>query len=383
MPWIAPDRIFDGEGLQEGLALRIEDGRVADLAPFDPRMGAERMSGTLSPGFVDLQVNGGGGVLLNADPTAAGMAAIAAAHRPFGTVAILPTLITDAPEQAERAAQAALETRGREGLLGLHLEGPHISPARRGTHAARFIRPLDGRMIDLVRRLRAGGVTVMITLAPEAVAPGQVAELVAMGAVVSLGHSDAGFPQVQAALAEGAGAFTHLFNAMSPLSHRAPGMVGAALASTVPAGLIADGIHVADPVIPLAFRARPAPDLIFLVSDAMPTVGGPDRFRLYDREIRLEDGRLVNAEGHLAGAHLVMAEGVARLVRLGLGEETALRAAVTIPARLIGREDLARIAGRRATDLVRLGPGLSSCTPLGARVSAAASGSGIGACEGA
>lgn len=383
MPWIAPDRIFDGERLQEGLALRIEDGRVADLAPFDPRMGAERMSGTLSPGFVDLQVNGGGGVLLNADPTTAGMAAIAAAHRPFGTVAILPTLITDAPEQAERAAQAALEARGRDGLLGLHLEGPHISPARRGTHAARFIRPLDGRMIDLVRRLRAGGVTVMITLAPEAVAPGQVAELVAMGAVVSLGHSDAGFPQVQAALAEGAGAFTHLFNAMSPLSHRAPGMVGAALASRVPAGLIADGIHVADPVIPLAFRARPAPDLTFLVSDAMPTVGGPDRFRLYDREIRLEDGRLINAEGHLAGAHLVMAEAVARLVRLGLGEETALRAAVTIPARLIGREDLARIAGRRAADLVRLGPGLSACEPLGPRFSAAAAGSGIGACEGA
>ncbi|EPX84913.1 N-acetylglucosamine 6-phosphate deacetylase [Rubellimicrobium thermophilum DSM 16684] len=382
MPWIAPDRIFDGERLQEGLALRIEDGRVADLAPFDPRMGAKRMTGTLSPGFVDLQVNAGGGA---AQCRSDGCRHGGDRRRspPLGTVAILPTLITDAPEQAERAAQAALAARGREELLGLHLEGPHISPARRGTHAARFIRPLDRRMIDLVRRLRAGGVTVMITLAPEAVAPGQVAELVAMRAVVSLGHSDAGFPQVQAALAEGAGAFTHLFNAMSPLSHRAPGMVGAALASTVPAGLIADGIHVADPVIPLAFRARPAPDLTFLVSDAMPTVGGPDRFRLYDQEIRLEAGRLVNAEGHLAGAHLVMAEGVARLVRLGLGEETALRAAVTIPARLIGREDLARIAGRRATDLVRLGPGLSSCTPLGARVSAAASGSGIGACEGA
>jgi N-acetylglucosamine-6-phosphate deacetylase len=379
VPWIAPARVFDGERLREGVALRIEEDRVADLAPLEPRMGAEAVAGTVAPGFVDLQVNGGGGVLLNAEPTVAGLEAIAAAHRRFGTVAILPTLITDAPEVLDRAADAVLAARGREGLLGLHIEGPHIAVARRGTHAARFIRPLDGRTTEVVRRLREGGVAVMVTLAPEAVAPGQVAALAAMGAVVSLGHSDATFEQAQAVLAEGAGAFTHLFNAMSPLGHRAPGMVGAALASSVPAGLIADGIHVADPVIPLAFRARPAPDLTFLVSDAMPTVGGPDRFRLYDMELRVEGGRLVNPEGNLAGAHVTMAEGVARLARLGIGEEAALRAAVTVPARLIGRDDLARIGGRRVEDLVRLGPGLADGSPLGPRFFAGGGRSGVGA----
>ena len=366
MAWIAPSRVFDGERLREGVALRIEDGRVADLAPLDPAMGAEAVDGTVSPGFVDLQVNGGGGVLLNAAPTVAGMEAIAAAHRGLGTVAVLPTLITDAPEALDRAALAALAARGRDGLLGLHVEGPHIAAARRGTHAARFVRPLDARTLAVVRRLREGGVPVLVTLAPEAAAPGQVAELAALGAVVSLGHSDATFEQAQAALAEGAGAFTHLFNAMSPLTHRAPGMVGAALASRVPVGLIADGIHVADPVIPLAIRARPGPDLTFLVSDAMPTVGGPDRFALYDMALELRDGRLVNPEGALAGAHTTMAEGVARLVRLGIGPEAALRMAVTVPARLIGRPDLARVEGRAAADLVVLGEGLGLRGPLAA-----------------
>jgi N-acetylglucosamine-6-phosphate deacetylase len=141
MTWIAPDRLFDGERLHEGMALRLEDGRVADLAPLDPAMEARRLSGTVTPGFVDLQVNGGGGVLLNAEPTVASMEAIAAAHRALGTVALLPTVITDAPEVLDRAAEAALAARGRPGILGLHIEGPHISRARRGTHAARFIRP--------------------------------------------------------------------------------------------------------------------------------------------------------------------------------------------------------------------------------------------------
>lgn len=355
MTWLAPDALFDGERLREGLALRLEAGRVADLAPLDPRMEARRLPGLLTPGYVDLQVNGGGGVLLNAEPTVAGMEAIAAAHRRLGTVAILPTLITDAPEVMDRAAEAALAARGRAGLLGLHLEGPHISLARRGTHAARFVRPLDDRTLAVVRRLREGGVPVLLTLAPEATRPGQIAALAAMGAIVSLGHSDATAAQARAALEEGARTFTHLFNAMSPLGHREPGMVGAALNSSVPVGIICDGIHVADEVLALALRARPAPDLLYAVSDAMPTVGGPDRFRLYDLELKVEDGRLVNPEGNLAGAHVTMAESVARLVaRAGLAAEAALRMAVTVPARLIGRPDLATLDRRAAGDLLRL-----------------------------
>ncbi|TNC46783.1 N-acetylglucosamine-6-phosphate deacetylase [Rubellimicrobium rubrum] len=355
MTWVAPRRIFDGARLRDGLALRIEDGRVADLAPIDPRMAAQALPGLLTPGYVDLQVNGGGGVLLNTEPTVAGMEAIAAAHRGLGTAALLPTVITDAPEVLDRAGEAALLARGRPGLLGLHIEGPHISVARRGTHAARFIRPLDDRTFGVVRRLRDGGVPVLLTLAPEATAPGQVAALAAMGVIVSLGHSDATADQARAALAEGAGAFTHLFNAMSPLTHRAPGLVGAALNAAVPVGLICDGIHVADEVLAIALRARPAPDLFFAVSDAMPTVGGPDRFRLYDMELQVRDGRLVNPDGNLAGAHVTMADSVARLVgRVGVAPEVALRMAVTVPARLIGRPDLAVLDGRDAADLLLL-----------------------------
>jgi N-acetylglucosamine-6-phosphate deacetylase len=352
MTWIVPDQLFDGERLHRGMALRLDEDRVAELAPLDPRMGARPVAGLLTPGYVDLQVNGGGGVLLNADPSVEGMEAIAAAHRRLGTVAILPTVITDAPEVLDRAAEAALAARGRPGLLGLHIEGPHISVARRGTHAARFIRPLDARTLEIVRRLREGGVPVLLTLAPEETSPGQVAELARMGAVVSIGHSDATAEQARAALAEGARTFTHLFNAMSPLGHREPGVVGAALNSPVPVGIICDGIHVADEVLALAMRARTAPDLFYAVSDAMPTVGGPERFRLYDMDLRVEHGRLVNPEGKLAGAHVTMAESVARLVtRLGIAPEAALRMSVTVPAGLIGRPDLARVDGREIADL--------------------------------
>jgi len=360
MTWIAPDRLFDGERLREGLALRLDGSRVADLAPLDPAMEARRVPGLLTPGYVDLQVNGGGGVLLNAEPTVQGMEAIAAAHRRLGTVALLPTLITDAPEVMDRATDAALAAKGRPGIVGIHLEGPHISVARRGTHAARFIRPLDDRTLAAVRRLREGGVPVLLTLAPEATVPGQIAALAAMGVIVSLGHSDATADQARAALAEGARTFTHLFNAMSPLSHRAPGLVGAALDSTVPVGLICDGIHVVDEVLGLSLRARPGPDLTYIVSDAMPTVGGPDHFRLYDMDLRVTDGRLVNPEGSLAGAHVTMAESVVRLVtRVGTEPEAALRMAVTVPARLIGRSDLALIEGRDAADLLLLDDGLA------------------------
>lgn len=360
--WIAPDWLFDGQDLVAGRFLHVEDGRVARVTDR-PKGPVTQVAGIVTPGFVDLQVNGGGGVLLNQTPTVAGMQAIAAAHRRLGTVAILPTLITDAPAVLAAAADAAIAAHGADGIIGLHIEGPHISVARRGTHAARFIRPLDQPTLDVVARLCAADVPVLITLAPEAVAKGQIAGLVALGAVVSIGHSDATAEQVQAALDESAGCFTHLFNAMSPLNHRAPGVVGAALCSRVPAGIICDGVHVDDALVGMAIRARPAPDLMFLVSDAMPTVGGPDRFRLYDMDLHLQDGRLVNAEGSLAGAHVTMADSVARLVaRVGVLPAQALRMAITIPAGVIGQRDLASVAGRAVADLMVL---TTDCTMIG------------------
>ncbi len=359
--WLCPDLLFDGQSLVRGQAISVRGGQATEtraLADLPP--GAIRLpiAGTVTPGFLDLQVNGGGDVFLNTAPTAAGMIAIAAAHRRFGTVGILPTLITDAPEVLDRAAEAALAALGTPGLLGLHIEGPHISLPRRGTHAPRFIRPLDDRTFAVVKRLRAAGIAVLITVAPEAVRPGQIAALAATGAVVSLGHSDASADAVRAALTEGATCFTHLFNAMSPMLNRAAGVTGACINSAAYAGIICDGIHVADEMVGLAIRARPQPDTTFLVSDAMPTVGGSDRFSLYGDEIRLVNGRLVNKEGSLAGAHVTMAESVARLIGVvGLAPDAALRMAVTIPARVIGMPHLATPGGRRLEDLLILDTG--------------------------
>jgi N-acetylglucosamine-6-phosphate deacetylase len=239
--------------------------------------------------------------------------------------------------------------------LGLHIEGPHLSLERRGTHSARWVRPFEAETLAHVRRLCGSGVFVKITVAPEAMAKGQIAELAAAGAVVSIGHSNATQAMTQAALAEGASCFTHLFNAMSPMQNREPGVTGAAINSQAYAGIICDGHHVADSMVGLACRARPVPGRMILVSDSMSTVGGSDRFTLYGEDIRLEGGRLVNAEGSLAGAHVTMAESVARLIRVvGLTPQDALTMAITAPASLCRRPDLASIEGRDAGDILLL-----------------------------
>ena len=356
--WIIPDQLFDGQEVLSDIALLVADGHITEVRPvlaLSPHAKVQKVSGLLTPGFVDLQVNGGGDVLLNLQPTPAGMSVMAAAHRRFGTVAILPTVITDAPQVLAQAATAALAAKGQAGIIGLHIEGPHISVARRGTHAERFVRPLDQTTLNIVHTLRRAAIPVMITLAPEAVTPGQIAALAAMGAVVSIGHSDATADMTRMALAQGASCFTHLYNAMSPMLNRSPGVVGAAINSTAHAGIICDGIHVADEMVGLALRARPVADRMFLVSDAMSTVGGSDHFTLYGQTIRLQDGRLINDEGSLAGAHVTMAQSVQRLITMvGVPVAQALRMAVTIPARLIDRPDLTGVLGRPVADILML-----------------------------
>ena len=353
--WLHPDAVFHEGTLSRETVVRLRNGRVTDLSSAAQHPGAKRISGILSPGYLDLQVNGGGGVLLNRQPDVAAMETIAAAHRRFGTVGLMPTVITDAPEVLEQAALAAIEARGRAGILGLHIEGPHIAPARKGTHDTRFIRPIDAGTFAVVERLREAGVTVMITLAPEEAPEGAIRRLAETGAIVSLGHTDATAAQMKRGFAEGARAVTHLFNAMSPMQNREPGATGAAIGSEAYCGFICDGHHVSDDMLALAIRARPVPGRMFLVSDAMPTVGGKASFDLYGSEIALKDGRLINAQGSLAGAHVTMAESAARLVsELGLSPEAALSMAVTVPADLIDRPDLGRITDRATADLILL-----------------------------
>ncbi|MBL4811590.1 MAG: N-acetylglucosamine-6-phosphate deacetylase [Rhodobacteraceae bacterium] len=356
--WFCPHLLFDGQQLVENMALQIRGAQVAAMCqanalPADTLV--TNLPGIVSPGYLDLQVNGGGNVLLNDVPTAAAMGQIAAAHRRFGTVGILPTVITDSADVLAATVEAALEAPGQEGILGLHIEGPHISLARRGTHAARHVRPMDETTQTHVERLRAAGIMVMITLAPEAATPAQITRLAATGAVVSIGHSDADAEAVQASFEAGARCVTHLYNAMSPMQNRAPGVTGAAINSRAYAGIICDGVHVADDMVALAIRARPVAERMFLVSDAMPTVGGNDSFMLYGETVTLRDGQLVNAEGSLAGAHVTMAQSVQRLVQvLGIAPDQALKMAVSVPAALIGRADLMQLQGRLVRDLLYL-----------------------------
>ncbi len=359
--WLLPDAIFDGHGLRQGAALGVSG--TCSLQIGTPPKGAitRRLKGIVTPGFLDLQVNGGGDALLNNDQSPTALHTMAAAHRRFGTVGILPTVITDAPEVLARAVDAVLaahsEPRPDSSLLGLHIEGPHLSIPRRGTHAADYIRPFDATTLDHVQRLRAAGLFVKITVAPESATPQDVARLVGTGAVVSIGHSDATADEVRALLDAGATCFTHLFNAMSPMLNRAPGVTGACINSTAYAGIICDGIHVADEMVGLAIRARPLPGRMFLVSDAMCTVGGSGHFRLYGQDIWLKDGRLVNAEGSLAGAHVTMAEGLHRLITVvGTPPDTALDMAVGAPARVLNRLDLATPEHRDLADLLLLDP---------------------------
>ncbi len=377
--WIAPERLFDGNRIVANRALKIRDGAVVSVTETGSvpgKVAPVRLPGTLMRGFFDIQVNGGGGALLNAAPNARTVRTIARAHRRFGTTAILPTVITDRPEVTRAACQAVEQCVGRDGVIGIHIEGPHIGQARRGTHDAAFIRPLDDRTLDLVQGLRARAVPVLITLAPEAVRPGQVRALVDFGAVVSIGHTDADADAARRLLDEGAACFTHLFNAMSPMENRAPGVTGAAINSTAYCSVICDGVHVDETMVGLAVRARPEPDRMILISDAMPTVGGGDSFDLYGRTVRLLDGRLVNGEGTLAGAHTTVAEGVARMVRrIGVPLEETLRMALSNPARLMGMTDLLSLEGASLEDLIVLDDDLK-CRALNAARSETPTGQG-------
>jgi N-acetylglucosamine-6-phosphate deacetylase len=358
--------VFDGARLHAGAALVVEDGRVAGIVPPDEAPAGERVrldGGMLAPGFIDLQVNGGGGVMLNDHPDLDGIRTICEAHGRLGTTGLLPTLITDTPEITRAAVEAgvAAAAAGVPGFLGLHLEGPHLDPRRKGAHDPRLIRPMQDAdlalLTDAARRLPV----LIVTVAPASVTPAQISALAAAGAVVSLGHSDAGAAEAEAAFAAGARMVTHLFNAMSQLGNREPGLVGAALdAEGVHAGLIADGIHVTPISMRLALAAKRGADGIFLVTDAMAVAGTDlDGFTLNGRQILRRDGRLTLADGTLAGADLDFAKSIRVLVRTGATLAQALRMATAAPAAAIGLGDRrGRLAVGLPADLVHLDAGL-------------------------
>jgi N-acetylglucosamine-6-phosphate deacetylase len=339
--------IFDGFNRHLNSALIIMNGKVVEIIPeekVDPTTDQIVLAGgLLTPGFVDLQVNGGGGVLFNDNPSLENLKTICEAHAKLGTTSIMPTLISDSPEVHKRAISVIIDALYYpiKGLVGLHLEGPHLAVARKGAHEERFIRPMKEldclELESLANKVR----NLMLTIAPEAVSPQQITRLSNAGAVISLGHTDCTFNQAADAVDAGATCATHLFNAMSPFGSREPGLVGAVLNSgKLFSGIIADGFHVNKISINLALQAKKAPGALFLVSDSMSTVGSEQtHFFLNDRLITRSQGKLILEDGALAGADISLSDAVRYMVNeVGILQDDAIRMASLIPAKVLGMD---------------------------------------------
>ncbi|MFV0245523.1 MAG: N-acetylglucosamine-6-phosphate deacetylase [Qingshengfaniella sp.] len=357
--------IFDGARSRAGQALVVGDGRVRGIRPLaDVPAGMRRVilpGGVLAPGYVDLQVNGGGGVMFNDAPCVETLRRMAQAHAALGATAILPTLITDTRAQvaAAIAAVKAALAAAVPGIIGLHLEGPHIAPRRKGAHDPGLIRPMEEADLAMLCAAARDLPVLMVTLAPASATPDQIRALVGAGAVVSIGHAEADYDSCMAAVGQGVSCFTHLYNAMRPLGHRDPGVVGAALdAGQAHAGLIADGIHVHPAAMRIALAAKRGPGRIFLVSDAMAPAGtDADHFFLNGRRVDRREGRLTLADGTLAGADLDLSRAVATLIcQVGMSRDEALAMATAAPAVVIGRgADLGCLRVGGAADFIHLG----------------------------
>jgi N-acetylglucosamine-6-phosphate deacetylase len=354
---IAAPHLFDGTAMRGPALVTVSDGRIEDISfGAAPSVGAVALpaDAILAPGFIDIQVNGGGGVLLNDEPTAAGIGRIVAAHRKGGTTGCLPTLITDRVDVMERLASDAPAALQTPGVLGFHLEGPALNKLRKGIHQDSRIRVPDARDLAVMKSFGAFGRSI-VTLAPECVPPSLIDDLLGAGLRVAAGHSDATAAQIGEAADRGLSGVTHLFNAMSQLAGRAPGVVGAALDDDrLFAGIICDGLHVDPLSLRLAMRCK-GRDRLMLVTDAMALVGAErQEFQLQGQRIRLQGGRLTGPDGTLAGAHLTMMQAVQNAVALlGVSMDDALTMAARTPATFLGLEtELGSIAPGYRADLV-------------------------------
>ncbi len=339
---LTAEAIFTGEEFVEGHSLVVAQGCVRDIirnSGVPAGMKTVRVEDSiLCAGFIDCQVNGGGGVLLNSSADAASVIKIAEAHAAWGTTRLLPTCISDAPDITRRAMAAVREARKtRPAILGLHIEGPHISRERRGAHQADFLRPMTAE--DMADYRPNDGEIVMITVAPEMVSPDGIAALRKQGNIVALGHTAASAAQVRAALAAGASGFTHLFNAMGGINGRDIGAAGVALDDDASwCGVIADGHHLDDATLRLIVKAKPKGKVV-LVSDAMPPAATEEKppFTLYGQSITVKDGRCVNPEGALAGSAATLGECVRHCVaNAKVPLDVAIRMATVAPAEFLG-----------------------------------------------
>lgn len=347
------ERLFDGQQMHHNVCVVVEDGMIAEISN-SPVGESISLPGLLAPGLVDVQVNGGGGAFFNAEQNVAAIAQIAKAHSQFGTTALLPTLITDSLAVMQRAADAQSQAIRQRvpGVVGIHFEGPHLSIPKKGAHSAELIRPLSDDELAIFARDDLG--IKVVTLAPENVLASDITKLVNLGVRVCLGHSNADYATTIAALAAGATGFTHLFNAMSPLTSREPGVTGAALLDKKSwVGIIADGLHVHDASLQLALACKPQ-GKVMLVTDAMPPVGTDQQsFPFFGRTVLRQGDKLTSTTGELAGSMLDMASAVRNtILQLQQPAEEALRMASLYPAQFLGLTNRGRLQVGQPADMV-------------------------------
>ena len=360
-------RVLRGTSLLDGQCVLISGGRIEDIVPAGAARGPgiERVDlggGLLLPGFIDTQVNGGGGVLFNDAPSVESIRRIGRTHRRFGTTGFLPTLISTDLEVVAQAIGAAREAlaAGVPGMLGIHIEGPFLSVERKGVHDPAKLRELDESAVGLLSSLGAG--RTLVTLAPEVTTPQIIRRLAEAGVIVSAGHTNATYAEVQEALRHGLRGFTHLFNAMSQLTSREPGVVGAALEDPSSwCGVIVDGEHIAPPVLRLALRCK-RHERFMLVTDAMPTLGTDLRaFDLQGRRISVRGAVCYDEQGRLAGSNIDLASCVRNAIELlELPLHEAVHMASLYPAEFLGLAgQLGRIEPGYRANLVLTDAGLN------------------------
>ena len=338
MQTITAHKVLTATGMQLNKTLCIEQGVIQIIRDATKQELADKYEGTLIPGYVDTQVNGGGGVLFNHTPTYDALKTMAKAHLQFGTTSMLPTLITDNATIMANAADAVSEAiaNNHPNIEGIHYEGPFLSAAKKGVHEESFIRtPSDSELATLCRKDIG---KVLLTVAPESVSSSFIKEMVAEGIVVALGHTNASFEQVSDALTAGATGFTHLYNAMSAFTSRAPGAVGAALLfDNAYCGLIVDHHHVHPKSAELAIKVK-GKEKIMLVTDAMAHVGSNlDTLAFFNTEIKRNGSKLTTPDGTLAGSCLDMHGAVANTCNdLGVSLLQASVMASGTPATFMG-----------------------------------------------
>ena len=341
---ITGSKLFNGIDFIEHKALLIEDQHIAgivneDAIPTDFQV-KKLDGGILSPGFIDLQVNGGGGKLFNNSPDKESLNTIISAHQYFGTTSIMPTVISDSLNILQKCTDTiSNEIDNNHSLLGIHIEGPFFNVKYRGVHQKQYINTINASYLNLFETLDK--FPVMLTLAPECISIKQLKHLNSLGFKILAGHTDANYDQLEEAVKYGLDGFTHLFNAMGQISAREPGVVGSAFDfDETSASIIVDLHHVHPSLINLSFKQKPKGKLFF-VSDSMATINhGEPSFELYDEVVSESNGRIINSEGKLAGSSITQIDAIKNAYqKCSIPLESAISMATLYPAEYLGVSD--------------------------------------------